>query len=119
MWRGINQRRFPRADYNCLLTIGRKGLKTNLSATTENVGVGGICVALSQDLGRFSTVNLELSLNDNNPPIKCAGSVVWVVKRNEIKDIKQIAKFDTGIEFDDIQDPDRERIEKLVEGGKK
>jgi hypothetical protein len=115
MWRGINNRRFPRANYKCLITIGRVGAKKSLLTHTENIGVGGICVSLDEGLGVFSEVSIELALKDGRPPIRCRGNVVWVIKSQMVKNAVHITKFDTGIEFIGLAEADRERIEMVVE----
>lgn len=120
MWNGINRRRFPRASYKCLITIRKRQNAKTISTNTENIGAGGICVIVKEDLGLFQGVDLELSIDDNRPEIKCGGTVVWVVKKADTKQ-KGIYLFDTGVEFIDIRPEDRERVsavvEKLIETG--
>jgi c-di-GMP-binding flagellar brake protein YcgR len=115
MWNGINRRKFPRANYKCLITIKRRLTSKVISTQTENIGAGGICVIIKDDLGLFQGVDLELFLDDSKPPIKCGGTVVWVVKKSEPRQ-KGAYMYDTGIEFIDVRPEDRERITEVVEG---
>ena len=69
---------------------------------------------LDKDIGRFSEVDIELTLKDEKPPVRCRGSAVWIVKRNIIENLKPSVKFDTGIEFGNLMEEDRKRIEKIV-----
>ena len=114
MWNGINRRRFPRANYKCLITIKKRLTSKTIATQTENIGAGGICVIIKEDLGLFQGVDVELNLEDSRPPIKCGGTVVWVVKKNEPRQ-KGTHLYDTGIEFIDIRPEDRERISEVVE----
>lgn len=114
MWNGINRRKFPRANYKCLIAIRKRLNAKNISTQTENIGAGGICVLIKEDLGLFQGVDLELYLDDQQPPIKCGGTVVWVVKKSEPKQ-KGSYLYDTGVEFIDIRPEDRERISNIVE----
>ena len=114
MWDGINRRKFPRANYKCLISIKKRLTAKTISTQTENIGAGGICVLLKEDLGLFQGVDLEVFLEDNRPPIKCGGTVVWVVKKSEPKQ-KGSYIYDTGIEFIDVRPEDRDRISEAVE----
>ena len=114
MWNGINRRKFPRASYKCLITIKKRLTSKVISTQTENIGAGGICVIIKEDLGLFQGVDLELFLDDNKPPIKCGGTVVWVVKKSEPKQ-KGAYLYDSGIEFIDVRPEDRDRITEVVE----
>lgn len=115
MWRGINNRRFPRANYRCLITIGAKGASKYYLTRTENIGVGGICVSLEEGLGVFNEVDIELALKDGLPPIKCKGSVVWVIKSQLVKNSVCKTRYDTGIEFTILKEADKKRIEDVVD----
>ncbi len=114
MWNGINRRKFPRANYGCLITIKKRLTSKTISTKTENIGAGGICVIIKEDLGLFQGVDLEINLEDNRTPVKCGGTVVWVVKKAEPKQ-KASFLYDTGVEFIDIRPEDRERITEIVE----
>ena len=115
MWNGINRRKFPRAEYKCLIAIKKRLNAKTISTQTENIGAGGICVLLKDDLGLFQGVDLELFLEESGkPPIKCGGTIVWVVKKTDSKK-KDSHVFDTGIEFIDVRPEDREKISQVVE----
>ena len=115
MWDGINRRQFPRVHYRCLISIGKKDPIKIISTYTENVGSGGICVIVGEDLGLFQGVSLELDLqNGVSTNIKCNGTVVWVVKKRNLEN-KKIALYDTGIEFVDLAEDHKRRITKIVE----
>lgn len=114
MWDGINQRKFPRVNYECLLKITKDGQEEKLEARTENVGIGGLCVVLDKDLGLFTRLDLEFSFREDQAPIVCKGSVVWVVKKHPV-DLTEKPTFDTGIEFVDIEKKDKEKVLGLVQ----
>ncbi len=103
----INRRRFPRADYPCKVVVLRSDLKHVFSTHTENIGAGGICVVLSKALPQSCPVEILLYLKDGGVPIECNGRIAWALRRG--------GNFDTGIEFIDIQEPDRSRIENVVQ----
>ncbi len=113
MWDGINRRKFPRANYKCLISIKKRLTAKTISTQTENIGAGGICVLVKEDLGLFQGVDVELFLDDSKHPIKCGGTIVWVVKKAAPK--KGASIYDTGIEFIDIRPEDREKISEIVE----
>lgn len=114
MWDGINRRKFPRANYDCHITIKKRLTSKMISTQTENIGAGGICVIIKDDLGLFQGVDLEVFIdNGDNPPMKCGGTVVWVVKKSTTK--KGAYVYDTGIEFIDMRPEDRDRITDVVE----
>lgn len=114
MWNGINRRKFPRANYGCLISIKKRLTSKTISTHTENIGAGGICVLIKEDLGLFQGVDLELTLGENESAIKCGGTVVWVVKKSDPKQ-KGVHLYDTGIEFIDIRPEDREKITEVVD----
>ncbi len=114
MWNGIDRRKFPRGAYVCLITIRRRLTSKIISTHTENIGAGGICVLIKEDLGLFQGVDLEVHLEDDNPPVKCGGTVVWVVKKASPRS-KGEHFYDTGIEFIDIRPAEQDRISRIVE----
>ena len=112
MWGGINRRKFPRANYPCVLTVKRKDQQDVLSTQTENIGLGGICVILPRDLGIFAPVEIHLDLLDGQPSIECDGTVAWVIVS---KGDKKSESFDTGLEFTNLTRKDAIRISSIVE----
>lgn len=115
MWDGIDRRKFPRIHCRCLLYIKKADSTKTISAHTENIGAGGICVVLNEDLGLFQSVNLEITLeNGIHSNIKCSGTVVWVVKKRLIKE-KDALQYDTGIEFVGINKEAGNRISEIIE----
>ncbi|MFH1360194.1 MAG: PilZ domain-containing protein [Candidatus Omnitrophota bacterium] len=114
-WDGMNRRKFPRANYPCLVIIrhshaGPEALLTH----TENIGIGGVCVILKRNLKLFMPVELEIDLLDTTTHIKCEGKVVWSVKRSSAEE-KKPSFYDTGIEFGDIPEVDEERVQDVVD----
>ncbi|MGB2661464.1 MAG: PilZ domain-containing protein [Candidatus Omnitrophota bacterium] len=114
MWQGIDQRRFPRVNYKCLIRMSRGGHEEVIETFTENIGAGGICVSIDVGFELFDTVVLEVYLTEGEEPIHCKGSIVWVVMRRPVVKTEK-AKYDTGIEFIDIPENDRERVSMLVD----
>lgn len=115
MWEGINRRRFPRAKYKCIISVKSKGEAPKLMTTyTENLGMGGICISLNESFDIFSNVEQELLLDDGGPPIRCGGSIVWVVKKTDPAHRNSVT-YDTGIEFMNAKENDKRRISKIVD----
>jgi hypothetical protein len=114
MWDGMNQRRFPRVSYKCLIRVSKDGHEELIDTFTENIGAGGICVVLDEGFNIFAPVTLEIFLSDGEAPIRCNGAIVWVVKKHPASPSGAVS-YDTGIEFKDISGQDRERVARLVD----
>ncbi|MDP2911877.1 MAG: PilZ domain-containing protein [Candidatus Omnitrophota bacterium] len=112
MWGGINRRKFPRANYPCVISVKRKDQPDGLSTQTENLGIGGICVILPRDLGIFAPVEISLDLLDGQLSIERDGTVAWVIAS---KEDKKKESFDTGLEFTNLKRKDAIRINSIVE----
>ena len=114
-WSGLNRRNFPRINFPCLVTIatGSKTTSNAILTHTQNVGIGGICVLISEDVKNFYSLKIELDLMDLGDHIKCKGKVVWNVPNNTNGPRKKM--YDIGIEFEDLNEKDRKRILQSVE----
>jgi len=112
MWGGIDRRKFPRANYPCILTVKRKDQQDMLSTQTENIGIGGICVILPKDLGIFAPVEIRLDLLDGQAAVDCDGTVAWVIAS---KEDKKAESFDTGLEFTNLKRKDALRITDIID----
>lgn len=112
MWQGIDQRRFPRVKLKCVVAFRQVGGSSMVSVTTENIGLGGVCVLLAKGLDIFSSVELDLTLDDGKGPLHVKGTVVWVVQR---KEFRKGPPFDTGVEFADLSAEDKARIEAVID----
>lgn len=114
MWNGMNKRSFPRADYPCKIKVRQKGASDAIVTRTENIGCGGVCVILNKNLGLFKEVELEINLENGLQLVKCDGRIVWVVKRESVGGLKPPV-FDTGIEFVNLKDEYKDRIDKIIQ----
>ena len=113
MWEGIDKRKFPRVNYKCLIKVAENGHDEAFAAYTQNIGAGGICVLLDKSVELFKSAVLEITLPDSRDPVKCKGTVVWVIRRRDYRHSDQ-SEYDTGIEFTNISSEDRNRIATLV-----
>ena len=113
MWDGFNQRKFPRINLQCEVLIQAEELAAPLSTRTENLGAGGVCVILDKSLERFSKCRIRLHLDEKTPVIDCAGKIVWTVPTQSLKSLKK--RFDTGIEFVDLEPAGAHRIREFIE----
>ncbi len=113
-WEGLNRRKFPRVNFPCLVIVQHnQSTQSTILTHTENIGIGGVCVALKINLKMFAPIHLELDLLDGDSPIKCQGKVVWSIRRKNHEVIKP-SFYDVGIEFSDIPLKDKKRIEEAL-----
>tara|TARA_B100000315_G_C14369542_1_gene492312 strand:- start:146 stop:388 length:243 start_codon:yes stop_codon:yes gene_type:complete len=70
-----------------------------------------MCVLLGKGFDIFSPVDVELELADEQPALTCRGMISWVVRR---RDPSHTDQFDTGIEFTDLSDEDKTRLQEAV-----
>ena len=117
MWEGMNQRRFPRVNYECRIRVLSDSGGEVIDTMTENIGAGGMCVVLDKAFALFEKVSVDVFLDDKSSPMTCLGSVVWVVRRHPAGSSNASAgfRYDTGIEFSGFTIEDKNRISALVE----
>lgn len=113
-WEGLDRRKFPRINYPCLIVIyNSENAPETILTHTENIGVGGICVILKQNIEIFSSVKLEIDLLDMGEHLQCQGKVIWNVQRKRKSNEKSLF-YDIGIEFEGIANKDRQRLETVI-----
>ena len=114
-WEGLNRRKFPRANYPCLIKILHDGkLQDSILTHTENISIGGAAVIVKKSMELFMVVQVEIDLMDGADLIACQARVVWAVRRKAIEEHKP-SFYDIGLEFVDISDEHRERVLRTVE----
>lgn len=88
------------------------GASTEAQKTlTKNVSAGGICLIVHEQLKIGDLLNLSIYLPDDKPFIVAQGQVVWV---KEFKLAGERSRYDTGVEFTEINEADRKRVDKYV-----
>ncbi|MFA5158959.1 MAG: PilZ domain-containing protein [Candidatus Omnitrophota bacterium] len=112
LWDGFNKRKFPRLHLTCEVAIQLVGKQKAFTASTEDVGLGGVSVMLSEPLERFDRCKISLELKDGEPPVRCIGRSVWVIPIQDRKSAKK--NFDTGLEFLDLDELSRKRLRAFI-----
>lgn len=119
-WEGLNRRRFPRVKYPCLVTVwyeaegeGEEDREIFLTHT-ENLGTGGAAIICHKRFKLFAPIELEIDLLDMEAHVRCKGKIVWLVQRKD-PDIRKPMVYDIGVEFQDLQEEDAQRIAKIVQ----
>ncbi len=114
-WEGMNRRKFPRANFPCLVKLSfSSDLSDAFLTHTENISTGGLCVILKRGLDLQTRVDLEIDLMDGENHILCQGKVVWVVRRKATDVLKPIG-YDMGIEYVNITEDEVKRVKRIVE----
>jgi hypothetical protein len=113
VWQGFGKRKFPRVEIDCEVYLdlinGNKKLKTQ----AKNIGVGGVCVNLKEQLRLFQEVEVRiffLQKLNKLTEIICNGLVVWSVKTS-VNDEKM---YDVGIELLNLKKQDKDKIEDFI-----
>lgn len=112
LWDGFNKRKFARLHLTCEVSIQPLGKQKSFTASTEDVGMGGVSVMLSEPLERFDRCKIGLELKDGEPPVHCTGRCVWVIPSQDRKSAKK--NFDTGLEFLDMDEFSRKRLHSFL-----
>lgn len=111
-WGGLDQRVFPRVKARCDIWIHDR-IGEAIRSQTQNLGAGGACVILNQELEKLSRVHLRVSLEEFQSQVECDGRIVWMVRSKEPASGK--VTFDTGIEFLNLKSVDQERITSFIQ----
>lgn len=112
MWDGFNKRKFPRLHLGCEVVIHPQDNPKAYKTTTENVGMGGVCVMLNEPMQRFERCHVSIELRDGEPPLQCSARSVWVIPSGQVRSSQK--HFDTGIEFLNISDFSRQRLQAFL-----
>jgi c-di-GMP-binding flagellar brake protein YcgR len=113
-WEGLNRRKFPRVILPCLIKFSKEKTGADMLLThTENISSGGVCVVIKRQLDLFSVVDVEIDVMDGENTIHVKGKTVWTVRRKATEDVKP-SFYDTGIEFTDLQEKDKTRLDAII-----
>lgn len=83
---------------------------SSLISVSENIGQGGICLILNEQIEKNTEIELRFYLPEFKELIACEGRVVW---QNEVaKDDKKY--YYTGVEFIDIEEQDKLKISRYI-----
>ena len=82
---------------------------------TRNISKGGICLIAYDELKVSDMLDLNIYLPEDKITVHVIGRVVWV-KDFVICDIPKGKRFDVGIEFVQITEEDKKKIDKYVFG---
>ena len=108
---GVEKRKFIRARFPCKILI-YSFPEHAVSTHTENISAGGVRVIVGEKIETGKIVGIEIHLKENK--IVCKGKIAWVVdKKSPYR--RGIFYHDTGIEFFEINDQDRNMINMTIE----
>ncbi len=115
MWDGVSRRKFPRAEYPCLITV-RKNTppKQAILTHTENISVGGVRVIIAKRIEVMAEVDIEIDLKDTLPTILSKAAVCWLEELS-VGEVGKAPRYDTGIRFLGLKDEDRRRVQHVVD----
>ena len=112
LWDGFNKRKFPRLHLTCEVSVQPLGKPKVFTASTEDVGMGGVSVMLPEPLERFGRCKISLELKDGEPPVQCTGRSMWVIPSQDRRSAKR--NFDTGFEFLDMDEFSCKRLQAFL-----
>jgi len=108
---GPERRKYPRLSAAVVeyAPVGKEELQE--MSFTRDVGAGGICIVVGEEIQKETILALKIYLPDNNNPIIAKGKVVWI-RRSSFLERRAGKKeyYDLGMEFVALDEKDREKI---------
>jgi c-di-GMP-binding flagellar brake protein YcgR len=110
-----DRRRFARlacaieADYS----VVKKGQTVPSSTDTRNVSLGGLSFMSFDRLVPGDTLKMKLTVPGLSQPLAVRARVIWC-SPTKLGGIETDEVFDTGIEFTEISEEDRERLNQFI-----
>ena len=107
-----NQRKFPRVNYPCQLTMWMpEGSYDTVLTNALDIGQGGLCVKINREVIKGMKVDIEIDFKDNTAPFRCKGVVVRC--RQDDQD-----SYNVGVQFVSLSETNQamlaEKISKFI-----
>lgn len=112
MWESLDLRKFPRLALRCDVEISGTNNPLSIAVMTANIGAGGVCVVMPKEVSKLTRVLIRLHIPDDPEPVESYARVCWVVPSRT--PLKNETVFDTGFEFINISNQDRDRVKKFI-----
>lgn len=107
-----DRRRFPRLKTELLVRYKILEVpEKQIDAKAKDISSGGICLVAREKINPGSFLMLEIRFPKSDKPVIAYGRVVWSGESSLGLSPAGHMRFDNGIEFTQISDSDRERIE--------
>ena len=113
------RRRFPRlsldvgVDFVVLPQPGTGARQELFTTGSKNLSLGGICILVFEKLKVGDALELKFSIPGLDRFIVAKGRVVWSGKLR-VRGVETDKAYEAGIEFVEINQPDKERIQAYV-----
>jgi len=110
------KRRFPRLTYNVGIEykiIDSPNNADNAVIFSKNISAGGICIFSLSKFSPGAKLDIKFSLPDSQEDIYAVGRVMWQ-EEFTIGDTASSRAFEAGVEFLEIQDQDKEKINQYI-----
>ena len=115
MWDGMDRRKSVRAQYPCLITLRRNtASRQDVLTHTEDLSVLGVRASVKERMELTAEVDLEIDLLDTLPNIIARGNITWIKKITQDEDDEAV-RYDIGIQFSQLKDEDRQRIQHVID----
>ncbi len=114
MKRQGEKRKFARL--NILVDVAYKkqdAVKEEKLTLTKNISKGGICFIGYESLRESDIIDLQIYLPEDKNPVSAMARVVWV-KEFLIGEIPKGKRYDVGVEFVQISEEDKTRIDRYI-----
>ncbi len=108
------RRKFIRLNLSADITYTKVADSSNReSSITRNISLGGLCIISYERLGVGDILKLAISFPDSGKTISAQAKVSWI-KEFIIGDPTSGKRYDVGAEFINIDQKDREDINKYI-----
>ncbi len=111
------RRKYPRLSINVEVeyTLLKRASLQLKSAQSKNISAGGICIILLEKLEVGTPLEFKFSLPGYDRIIKCEGRIAWL-QEFLIGENNSISGYNAGVEFSNISEEDRNKINEYVAG---
>ena len=108
-----DRRSFPRLAFKVDVQYKSiaQGEQKSSSVVFKNIGSGGVCLEMLEQLEIGTNLELNFFLPESKTPIAATGKVIWIKEYLVSGNNKAL---DTGIQFIEIKEEDRKKIDQYV-----
>ena len=78
-------------------------------ASIRDISAGGVCLRTEEKIAKDSILQININFPKLSSPLSCLAKVVWVKK------ISKANRFETGLEFFEIEDLLRQEITQRID----